>query len=249
MKKIFILSSAIILFAIGCKKSNNETGAIQKSNIIATIPEVSLLFTNGNANDISGNARKVNLHGATFTADRFGNDNSALYFRGWNDGDPDYVDLPTLYDFDSTDELSISIWLKVDSTRPTGNMPFAMIPDVYTDRLVAAVNYSPYTVYWDNGDIYGSGRVYGTRANSYVWDHYVFIKSKIENKMQVYINGNLFISENTYDDIEDKHRVVRLGGGGNGTQYFGGWIDDIQFYSKALSAGEVDSLYHATSAL
>ena len=39
---------------------------------------------NGNANDASGNGNNGTVYGATLTADRFGNPNSAYYFNGTN---------------------------------------------------------------------------------------------------------------------------------------------------------------------
>jgi hypothetical protein len=40
---------------------------------------------NGNANDESGNGNHGTVHGATLTADRFGNANSAYKFNGTDD--------------------------------------------------------------------------------------------------------------------------------------------------------------------
>lgn len=250
MKKIAFFTIVCFALLAACKKTNTEVTNTERQNFISTEPSISLLFSNGNSSDLSNNRRRVVLHGATFTTDRFGNANSALYFKGWNNGDPDYIDFPTLYELDSTDEISISMWLKVDSTRPSGNTPFTLIPDDPYDRLNCHVNYSPYAAFWDNGDIYGSGRIYAARADSYEWDHYVFIKSKIHSKMELYINDSLYASSNSYDDIDNKHRTFRLGGGAGGLgmpagdQYFAGWMDDIQIYSKALTAAEVDSIYN-----
>ena len=39
----------------------------------------------GNANDQSGNGNHATVYGATLTADRFGNPNSAYWFDGVND--------------------------------------------------------------------------------------------------------------------------------------------------------------------
>lgn len=202
---------------------------------------------NGNANDISGNnynGTTVNVSSAT---DRHGNSNSSFYFTGFNSGNPSYINLPTLKTLDSTDEFSISLWIKVDSTVSSGNTPFSMLPDNQYDRLNAHVNYAPYKIYWDYGDITGSGRVYVNQPNSYSWDHFVFIKSALNNKMQVYKNNVLIINANQYDNISDKNRTVRLGGGSgpNGDQYFAGWMDDVKIFRRALTASEVSDIYNA----
>lgn len=199
---------------------------------------------NGNANDASGNNHNGVVTGATLANGRKGNANSSYYFRGYRSGNPDYITLPTLQSINNTEEISISMWLKVDQTIQTGGTPFTMMPDAAGDRLNAHINYLPFQLVWDNGDIFGSGRVFQYRANSFNWDHYVFIKSAINNKMQVYLNNVLVINENKYDNISNKNKNIRLGGGAGNTEYFAGWMDDVKIFNKALNATEVNNLYN-----
>ena len=200
----------------------------------------------GNANDISGNSFNGTTHGVTLATGRKGDTNSSYYFGGYKSGNPDYIDLPTLQSINNTEEISISMWLKVDASVPSGNTPFSMLPDSPSDRLNAHINYSPYSVYWDNGSISGNGRVYTNVTNTYTWDHYVFIKSASLNKMKVYKNNTLIIDQNKYDNIENKNKKIRLGGGSgvNSDQYFAGWMDDVKIFRKALSTSEVSDLYN-----
>lgn len=233
--------SSITLFTVSCKSKDNTSPSPQ----INTYGAVAYFTFNGNSNDLSGNGlNAITVHGVTLAPGRNGDANSSYHFGGYNSGDPAYIDLPTLKSIDSTDEISISIWVKVDSTIPTGNSPFTLMPDNPADRLNAHIHYSPYTTYWDYGNIFGSGRVYTNIPNTYSWDHYVYINSVINNKMQVYKNNVLIIDKNQHGSITYKNRNIRLGGGAGGDQYFAGWMDDVRIFNRAITAATVDSLYH-----
>ena len=227
-----------ILSSISCGPNNNTPDPVNCFGAVACYQ------FNGNANDASGNSFNGTVHGATLDVGRNGDANGSYHFGGYKSGNPDYIELPTLQSMNNTEEISISMWIKVDVSIPTGNSPFTLMPDVPGDRLNAHVNYSPYTIFWDNGDIYGNGRVYVNQTNSYSWDHFVFIKSATGNKMQVYKNNVLIIDASKHDDITDKNRSIRLGGGAGGDQYFAGWMDDVRIYKKALSASEVTALFN-----
>jgi len=70
----------------GLKQTVSESGSIlNPEGLIGYYP------FNGDANDYSGNANHGIINGATFTQDRNGNQNNALYFDGIND----FVDLGT----------------------------------------------------------------------------------------------------------------------------------------------------------
>ena len=199
---------------------------------------------NGNANDASGNNHNGTVVGATLATGRKGAANSCYYFRGYRSGNPDYITLPTLQSINNTEEISISMWLKADSIN-LGGTPFTMMPDASGDRLNAHINYLPFQLVWDNGDIFGTGRVFQYRSNSFnKWDHYVFIKSATNNKMQVYLNNVLVIDANKHDNISNKNKNIRLGGGAGNTEYFGGWMDDVKIFNRALTATDVTSLYN-----
>lgn len=230
---VTILTSTIV----SCIPTTPTTPTVNCFNAVACYP------FNGNANDASGNGHNGTIVGAALSTGRKGTANSAYYFRGYNSGTPDYIDLPTLQSINNSEEISISMWLKVDSSKQTGGTPFTMMPDAAGDRLNAHINYLPFQLVQDNGDIFGTGRVFQYRANSFNWDHYVFVKSATNNKMQVYLNNVLVINENKHDNISNKNKTLRLGGGAGNTEYFAGWMDDVRIFNTALSATEVNSLY------
>src|SRR6266481_4068540 len=65
---------------------------------------------NGNALDESGNGNNGTVVGATLTADRFGNENSAYYFSG-----SQYISAPDSPSLNSTTGLTLAAWVKVSS--------------------------------------------------------------------------------------------------------------------------------------
>ncbi len=71
---------------------------------------------NGNANDESGYDNNGTVYGASLTADRFENNNSAYHFNG-----SDYISLDTTFFNGSTavTALSYSLWFKVDEMPTT----------------------------------------------------------------------------------------------------------------------------------
>ncbi len=62
----------------------------------------------GNANDESGNGQNGVVYGATLTADRFGNPNSAYYFGDTND----IIVVPANPILEPESEITLSAWIK-----------------------------------------------------------------------------------------------------------------------------------------
>ena len=62
---------------------------------------------NGNANDASGNGRHGTVVGATLTADRFGQANSAYSFRG-----AEYIRLPQTLSWKNAAGITFSAWVE-----------------------------------------------------------------------------------------------------------------------------------------
>ncbi|MFM7769023.1 MAG: hypothetical protein ACKO8Q_00520, partial [Bacteroidota bacterium] len=73
----------------------------------------------GNANDASGNGNNGTVNGATLTADRFGNANSAYSFDGVNDGilSPD-----NNFPYGNSNR-TLSFWMKNENTGNSCSVP------------------------------------------------------------------------------------------------------------------------------
>lgn len=93
----------VILFVLGVCQTQAQ---IPSNGLLAYYP------FNGNANDSSGNGHHGIVYGATLTADRFGDTNSAYYF----DGLSNRIELGSWFNYNV---FSISMWVKPDSIQTT----------------------------------------------------------------------------------------------------------------------------------
>ena len=63
------------------------------------------------AEDASGNENHGETYNnATFTQDRFGNENGAIYFDGIND----YIEIPISQSLRIQDEITMNLWVNVE---------------------------------------------------------------------------------------------------------------------------------------
>ena len=189
---------------------------------------------NGNANDESGQGKDGDVFGgASLTTDRFGNANSAYLFNGTSS----YINinLPTINTaIDSN--VTMSFWIKWDGKND--GLPFGFESydlwfssgyfgfntdqsDLWgTGSKKLANHWSFVTAIFNNGDI--------TKSSLYIDG----VKSKLTQKLGSPITK--FVSTN-----------ARIGYyfGGCSFCYFGGSIDDVRIYNRALTGAEIVALY------
>ncbi len=155
---------------------------ISSAQIPSYIPSNGLIgywsFT-GNANDISGNGNNGTFVGASsFTADRFGNANSAFQ------GGASYITCPsTVFQFSRTSNFSVSAWFTKSTTNssrllsnenPEGNFRISI-----SGSSVLSVQFGDYLNYTIND------------AN---WHHLVYTYENRSEK--IYIDGVLVSTNN-----------------------------------------------------
>jgi len=99
MKPICICIFSLVLFVNCSLLADINTG------LVAYYP------FNGNANDASGNGNNGIVNGATLTADRFGNPNSAYSFNGASD----YIRVPNSNSLQLTNDFTLSAWINCKS--------------------------------------------------------------------------------------------------------------------------------------
>ena len=100
MKRIF-LTLTFGLFVIPFGISQDLPSYVPTDGLVAYYP------FNGNANDASGNDINVTVSGATLTANKNGDVNSAYSF----DGDQDIITIPNT-DMINTSQITVSAWIK-----------------------------------------------------------------------------------------------------------------------------------------
>jgi len=205
----------------------------------------------GNADDVSGNGNDGVVNGATLTADRFGNQDSAYSF----DGSSDYVSVST--EFSGYGDFSYSTWILIGSAgiandtqsiiqTANGVLSYtqnsaALGLGIIEDRLGGTTGL-PFTGY-------SYGVPIGDLATD--WFHLVFI-GRSNNTATLYLNGS---------EVNTGQRLTDTGGNGfypetnlgviydtrfdSHTHFFSGSIDDAYIYDRALSPTEVSILYSA----
>lgn len=239
MKKSLLLFAFVFSAMCGNAQTNIDSGLV-----------VCLPFS-GNANDASGNGHNGVVNGAVLTTDRFGNTNSAYDF----DGVDDYVNLVGFGDKLNSEEVTVSFWAEGDAVKTQS--PFLMIPDDGINRFNIHTYYlhngNP-TEFFDFGNISGGGRLFfepWALPSTPTWEHFVLISSKKNNKIQLYINGNLVSSVSSYSTLTpDGTRDLHIGGGvsySSSLFYFDGRLDDIRIYDRAISSTEVTSLFNLST--
>lgn len=197
----------------------------------------------GNTADSSGSSNHLTNNGATLTTDRHGNANSAYQFDGSNDN---MVKSTPSFVMGADSSFTISIWFnKANST--TNGFPF-------WHGLLQSQGGTGKFIYFMSCSNSGSGLKWGTNkqgsawywtSSTYTantWEHLVCV---YDNKsMTLYQNGSP-VATNTFAHIGTITSVMPfyLGSNSNSDKWFGGKIDDVGVWTRALSASEVSTLY------
>ncbi|MCC6684873.1 MAG: VCBS repeat-containing protein, partial [Bacteroidia bacterium] len=222
---------------ITCKKTNSIN-----NNLVMCLP------FNGNANDESGNGYNGTIYSATLTTDRFGATNKAYSFNGTSSNIELNKYLP-----DQTN-LSISFWVR-PTVNPSGSKFIFFegtsacgndLAIAYaTDQLLFFASKSSAL----NGTA-GAGLVNLSSSIVNKWTHVVLTVTPSQSK--VYINGSLAATFSVTGSNVGYHFTPTLGcindgnSGACGTPkngFFTGDLDDIRFYSTAVSAADAAYLY------
>ena len=207
---------------------------------------------NGNANDESGNGNHGTVNGATLTADRNGNANSAYSF----DGVANHVNIP-FNNLWRGNEVSISAWIKKGES--FNNQRIVIGQSNGRPQLVCNSDFTPG---FDNA-------AFQFKNNSNGFTHAAgnlnILNGDWVNLIGVYSSSNIWIYVNgvldnmiSHDDIFDNCNQTPMqvgafntsGGCGDGfgiSQAFLGLIDDIAIFNRALTQEEITALYNGTT--
>ena len=199
----------------------------------------------GNANDKSGNGNDGTINGATLTADRFGNADSAYSFNG-NGNSIIVPNSPTLNPATST----LSVWVKISYDAPAGMDIVGKDGESLERQYLISRNQSFRT---HVGDRFGKFSFYDCQTRIVLKQWYHVAQTSDGNSLKLYVNGQyespLYISS-VNDGTINSSQPLRIGGGApSGTPpfWFAGVIDDIRIYNRALSEAEIKQLYQLSS--
>jgi len=191
--------------------------------------------------DSSGNGHNGTLLGDTSWVD--GIVGGALAF----DGDGDYVDIGKDPNFDITNQITVSAWIKVgafdrewQTIVAKGDRAWRLQRNWGESTLEFACSglVVPGT---DWGQIYGS-----TDVNDGHWHHVAGVYD--QEKLYLYIDGNLDASAEAPGTIRVNDEPVYIGENSQTpNRFWNGLIDDVRIYNYALSTEEISAI--AQSAL
>jgi hypothetical protein len=107
------------------------------------------------------------------------------------DGNNDYARVRNFGNVAPTTEVTIEFWQRTHAVK--NQSTFSLDPDNTANRFHAHVPWSDGRVYWDFGNISGSGRISYVPPEPIVgtWQHFALVSSVTSNYMRIYRNGIL----------------------------------------------------------
>ncbi|HSY19778.1 MAG TPA: LamG domain-containing protein [Candidatus Acidoferrales bacterium] len=189
---------------------------------------------NGDATDASGFNNNGTVTGATLTADRFGNPNSAYHFTG---NGSTFITIPDSPSLEIASSITMTAWVQTGgggsfSPRIISKYNFelgldstAANPKVFGDFQPGQVVYSP-----------------NVSLNGGRW---MFLACTYDGQtLQVYTNGLPAGQLTAPGSLTTSSRPVAIGENlDGGSDFFNGSIDDVRIYNRALSTNEMAQLF------
>jgi hypothetical protein len=199
---------------------------------------------NGNANDESGSGHHGTPVGPILVEDRRGMSDSAYYF----DGIDDYIRVDHAEDlnFHSSDDFSITVWVKVLSHSGLGDRIIEKKQggDNGYSLSLTGPGTLDFTVEGDNTAFHAVGF---TNLVDGRYHHVVGVRDGKNGLLRCYVDALEDASPTNTEGI-----VGSFGGNaelnigkrpGYYNYYLNGVVDEVRIYDRALSAGEVEQLY------
>lgn len=231
-----ILVAVVVLVPAGTTFANLTDG------LIAYYP------FSGNANDASGSGHNGTVYGASLTADRFGNLNSAYSF----DGVDDYVRIPDDPQLDGMDSLTLSVWVKLNDSNQEMEVLNKYFHSGYPldgSYNIGIDGWGPLAVFqYNTKDAYVI-KISDEPLPIEPWHHIVGVYTGTEGIL--YIDGSkAALSRDDPDSYGPVNRTINndllIGCGeqsGGLVKFFSGKVDDIRIYNRALTDSEIYDLY------
>jgi hypothetical protein len=221
------------------------TGLFAQNHNVPQNGLVAFYMFDGAAGDSSTNRKDGTVHSVPFVADRFGVIAKAAYFNGTSG----YIDAPSSGAIQPSGAISISAWIKPDST---GN-----VNTILTKRFSTTADpYHSYELYYDpvkgrwcfaiSKGLPGTLKALPAKM-SYPFGSWMFIAGTYDgSSMKLYINGDLDTSMAFTGSLGYGAVSLYMGWSGTTTDYFKGAIDDVTLYNRALTAVEIAQMKNGT---
>ena len=214
---------------------------------------------NGNANDESGNVNNGTINGATLTTDRFGVANKAYSF---NPSSNSNVTIPFSNSLNSIQNgITLSAWIYMDGGTPAGTPPRILeLRGAYGGGgdagfvMLSTTNNATsraFELRWYNNN--GNSNLNFSPTNSTLttlnWHLITFTADGTNGTAKYYFDGvlqststNSIITQCNYNN-----NSLILGAEPNLLGKWGGKLDDIAIYNRALTQQEITNLYSGST--
>lgn len=205
----------------------------------------------GNYDDMSGKSNDATNYGTTYTTDRCGKNNSAIYFNG------NYQKLVIQNNIlpDTPTSFSIAFWVKKDTS--------SIHPEIINDRGTNSYSHKyritlgrPNSSWGFNYRFmianYATNNISNLTSDSSIsndWEHVVVTYDKTTQTKQIYRNAILIATGNSssYPAITTATTIgysTSPNQNTNTDEPFKGSLDDIGFWSRSLDVKEIIKLYN-----
>lgn len=196
----------------------------------------------GNANDVSGNGNHGSVVGSLVaTTDRFGTPNAAYEFNGLNS----YISIPNSASLSSpTTAITQAAWVEIYGNSKVGSLTFVPITmksldsaNAFMYRMMASPTY--FGAAFNNWNTSLSA---GATLPPTEWHHITTVFNG--STIRFYFDGVFVNSQALVLTIAPDTRPLTLGADFAGVlEIYWGKMDDVRFYSRALSDADVLELY------
>lgn len=249
MKIKNVLMTAIAIFGLATITNAQVPSYVPTNGLVGWWP------FNGNANDESGNGNNGTNNGASLTADRFNNINSAFSFNGTSN----YINIPNNNTL-NPGSITISAWINsnADATNIQSGVK-AIVTKWYQQINCNNLgdNYNVQLSFLNNQSVLVGSTIANNQVSNYItsqtnliglstWRHIVFIHD-INNGQQLFIDG-IQINSNTINGSLCTTLNDLLFGADNFNgsiwRFFNGKLDDIGIWNRALTQQEITDMYN-----
>jgi len=199
--------------------------------------------SSGNSSDSSGNGNSINLgvsgSAPTYAAGKFGNN---LSFDGTDDYS--YVADKDLWDF-AGKNVTVAFWFKANVTQSTiyptliHHYAGGASPTGWSWQFSSSTNKVSFGHAGTNGISLPSTNTY----NDATWHHATVVLDNSSSVATLFIDGQKDGSD-SFSGLIDLDKSLEIGGRVSDVYAFGGMIDEIRIYHRALSPSEVRDLYN-----
>jgi hypothetical protein len=225
MKKIFTFLF-VVLAGLNVQAQDIETGLVLRLSFCGNLDDKSTFENNG---------VYMGLINPVYTTDHLGNENSALHFNGFSD----WVRIPATESINEPLEaITVACWANYES------LAFGQWAPIMAKTNTFAVSDRQYSMGLNGleGKIYMMDTYVGeTDLDPNTWYHFAITYTP--ELYQCYLNGELIGEVVPNSPVTGNDKDLEIGRDTpESTDYFHGTLDEINVYSRVLSAADIMAL-------